>query len=123
MTTVKGVPDNSSVRGARRSNRRMRFRPVRAALLAGAGLLVGLAASARAPAPPDPMPAFETFTIASRGLGERRTINVYTPPGYATSGKAFPVLYMPDGGFAEDFPHIVTTVDSLVRLKRIRPFV
>ena len=101
----------------------MRFPPVRAAPLAGAGLLVGLAVSARAPAPPDPMPAFETFTIASRGLGERRTINVYKPPGYATSGKAFPVLYMPDGGFAEDFPHIVTTVDSLVRLKRIRPFV
>jgi predicted alpha/beta superfamily hydrolase len=69
----------------------------------------------------DSIPRHETFTIASRGLGERRTINVYTPPGYATAGRAFPVLYMPDGGLAEDFPHVVNTIDSLVRLRRIRP--
>jgi len=67
------------------------------------------------------MPGYETFTLVSPGLGESRIINVYTPPGYATERRAFPVLYMPDGGLKEDFPHIVTTIDSLVRLKRIRP--
>ena len=67
------------------------------------------------------MPRHETLTIASRGLAEQRTINVYTPPGYATTRRAFPVVYMPDGGLAEDFPHIVTTLDSLILRKRIRP--
>lgn len=68
------------------------------------------------------VPAHVTFTIDSRTLGERRTINVYTPPKYRQSSKrAFAVLYMPDGGVAEDFPHVVITVDSLIRLRRIAP--
>lgn len=31
------------------------------------------------------------------GLARQRTIRVYTPPGYATSNKRYPVLYMHDG--------------------------
>jgi predicted alpha/beta superfamily hydrolase len=74
--------------------------------------------------PTDSLPKYETFTIDSRAVAERRTINVYTPPGYeASKGNAFPVLYMPDGGLAEDFPHIVTTIDSLVALKVIEPII
>ena len=83
--------------------------------------LAGLVRTPQAFAQSDTIPRHETFTIESRGLAERRTINVYTPPGYATAGRAFPILYMPDGGLAEDFPHIVATIDSLVRLERIRP--
>ena len=68
------------------------------------------------------VPAHVTFTVDSRTLGERRTINVYTPPKYdQSSNRRFAVLYMPDGGVAEDFPHVVITVDSLIRLKRIAP--
>ena len=89
--------------------------------IAGLVLIAGFAPRARASTPPDTIPKHETFTIASRELGEVRTINVYTPPGYAAARRAFPVLYMPDGGLAEDFPHIVATVDSLVRLGRIGP--
>jgi predicted alpha/beta superfamily hydrolase len=63
-----------------------------------------------------------TFTIQSATLGEVRRINVYTPPSYS-SGKAFPVLYMPDGGLDEDFPHVVATVDSLIALGAIRPVI
>src|SRR5687768_12773335 len=49
----------------------------------------------------------ETFTIQSKALGETRRINVYLPPTYAdSSSKRFPVLYMPDGGLAEDFLHV-----------------
>ncbi len=74
--------------------------------------------------PADAIPVHATFAIDSRAVGESRTINVYTPPSYATSpGTAFPVLYMPDGGLEEDFPHIVNTIDSLIALRLIRPVI
>jgi predicted alpha/beta superfamily hydrolase len=73
---------------------------------------------------PDPVPARDGFTIDSRALGEPRPINVHLPSGYAASPAArFPVLYMPDGGMDEDFPHIVHTVDSLAALGAIRPVI
>ena len=63
----------------------------------------------------------ETFAISSLVLGEVRTINVYTPPEYASDSAAFPVLYMLDGGMSEDFPHVANTIDSLIRLRLIPP--
>ena len=66
-------------------------------------------------APPD------SFVLPSRVLGEDRRINVYMPPGYAGGTAAFPVLYMPDGGVEEDFPHVTATVDRLIRDGAIRP--
>ncbi|MEO8448570.1 MAG: alpha/beta hydrolase-fold protein [Gemmatimonadota bacterium] len=85
--------------------------------------LIALGMTTRAPMPPrSAMPPYQTFTIDSRAVAERRTINVYTPPEYSAHPTAgFPVLYMPDGGVAEDFPHVVTTIDSLIRLERIPP--
>jgi hypothetical protein len=72
----------------------------------------------------DVVPAHDTFTIASRAVGEARLINVYTPRAYrAPSTTRFPVLYMPDGGIDEDFPHVVTTVDSLIERGVIRPVI
>jgi predicted alpha/beta superfamily hydrolase len=72
----------------------------------------------------DPVPAHDTFTVASRALGEVRLVNVHTPPGYdASTAARFPVLYMPDGGLDEDFPHVVHTVDSLIALGAIRPVI
>lgn len=81
--------------------------------------------SGAAAAPPvDAIPRHDAFTIDSRALAERRTINVYTPPGYAADGGAsLPVLYMPDGGLAEDFPHVANTIDSLIALGAIRPVI
>ena len=81
-------------------------------------------APAAATPPADPIPAHESFTLASAGLGETRTVNVFLPPEYATdSTRAFPVLYMPDGGLDEDFPHVVNTLDSLARLGEVPPTV
>ena len=65
----------------------------------------------------------ETLTIDSRVLGERRVINVYVPPGYARSTARYPVLYMPDGGMAEDFPHVVGSVDVSIKNALIRPVI
>jgi len=85
-----------------------------------AALIVGLAPCTRVLPAQDSIPRHSTFTIFSHRLAERRTINVYTPPAYDSTRESFPVLYMPDGGLAEDFPHVVNTIDSLIRLKRIR---
>jgi predicted alpha/beta superfamily hydrolase len=65
----------------------------------------------------------ETFTIESRVLGETRRINVYLPPGYAASPDLrVPVLYMPDGGLAEDFLHMAGLVQVSVGNGTMRPF-
>jgi predicted alpha/beta superfamily hydrolase len=88
-------------------------------------VLLARALSAQGASPPaDPVPAHDTFTIASRALGEARLINVHVPVRYVSSGEArFAVLYMPDGGIDEDFPHVVNTVDSLIALGVIRPVI
>jgi predicted alpha/beta superfamily hydrolase len=72
-----------------------------------------LACSCEAPSP-DPVPDHETFTLDSAVLGETRTISVWLPPAYADFTAALPVLHMPDGGIAEDFPHIANTIAELV---------
>jgi predicted alpha/beta superfamily hydrolase len=57
-------------------------------------------------------------------MGETRRINVYVPPQYdACASQRFPVLYMPDGGLAEDFPHVTNTVDGLIRRGEIQPVI
>jgi predicted alpha/beta superfamily hydrolase len=65
----------------------------------------------------------ETFTIDSRVLSETRRINVYAPPAYAESPDArLPVLYMPDGGVAEDFLHVAGLVQVSTGNGTMRPF-
>ena len=64
----------------------------------------------------------ETFTMRSAVLDETRRINVYTPPGYAANAEArFPVLYLPDGGLEEDFPHVAEAVHSGIAWGILRP--
>lgn len=70
----------------------------------------------------EPLTPHESFKIESTTLKETRRINVYTPPGYATAeATRYPVLYMPDGGVQEDFPHIAATVDAGIRAGEMRP--
>src|SRR5690348_9255584 len=72
---------------------------------------------------PSPLIIGETFTIDSKIMGETRRLNVYLPPGYAERTDAsFPVLYMPDGGIAEDFFHIAGPVQVSVGNGTMRPF-
>ncbi len=69
----------------------------------------------------DPILPHDTFGIDSTVLGEQRRINVYLPLGYQDASDSFPVLYMPDGGVEEDFPHITNTVDALIKEGAIAP--
>ena len=71
----------------------------------------------------EPAAIGETLTIDSKVLDEERTINIYVPPGYGTGSTRYPVLYMPDGGLGEDFPHVVGSVDVSIKNKIIRPVI
>lgn len=84
-------------------------------------LTVGVQANAEVKA--SPLVIGDTFTIDSKILGETRRINVYPPPGYAESHDLrVPVLYMPDGGMAEDFLHVAGLVQVSVGNGTMRPF-
>ena len=71
----------------------------------------------------DPIPTHDSFTIASKQVGETRTINVWTPDGYASNKDSLPVMYMADGGLKEDFPHIANTFAELINAKSIPPMI
>jgi predicted alpha/beta superfamily hydrolase len=84
---------------------------------------------AEAPPPPQatppgsaaPLVVGETFSMESKILGERRVINVYLPPRYRQGVDRFPVLYMPDGGIDEDFPHVMGAIDVSIKNEVIQP--
>ncbi len=70
------------------------------------------------------VPLHDSFSIESQVMNESRLINVYVPPDYGKSTAAsYPVLYMPDGGIGEDFPHIANTIDSAIRAGEMRSIV
>lgn len=70
------------------------------------------------------VPAHASFTIDSTVLREVRHLNVYTPPDYDTAkDMRYPVLYVPDGGLQEDFPHVASDVDAAIRAGGMRPMI
>lgn len=71
----------------------------------------------------DPIPEHDTFTILSKKVNESRIINVFTPAEYNSNADSLPVLYMPDGGIKEDFPHVANTLAALIKSKKIPPII
>lgn len=71
-----------------------------------------------------PVPAGQTirFCWYSRALGQRRTIIVYTPPGYPAQAP-YPAVYLHDGGDYVRFACLPQVADRLIALRRTRPFV
>ena len=70
-----------------------------------------------------PLVIGETFTIDSKVMHEVRRINVYRPTIYGDSIRGpLPVMYMPDGGMAEDFLHVAGLISVGVSNGTMRPF-
>lgn len=67
----------------------------------------------------DPIPKHDSLKITSKFTNDNRVINIWTPPNYEQSNDSLPVLYMPDGGTKEDFPHIVNTLEKLITENKI----
>src|SRR3954469_16975272 len=100
------------------------FQPMRAQCVFAALCYLLLAFDTQAREKAAPLAIGETFTLQSKALNEVRRINVYLPPGYTEAAdKRFPVLYMPDGGLAEDFLHVAGLVQVSVGNGTMRPFV
>ena len=71
----------------------------------------------------EPVTFATTYTLPSRVLGQTRRINVYFPPGYATSDRRYPVLYLLDGGMQEDFLHIAGIASLAADFRHMREFI
>ncbi|HVH97953.1 MAG TPA: alpha/beta hydrolase-fold protein [Enhygromyxa sp.] len=72
----------------------------------------------------DVLLAHEELTLRSTSLRETRRVNIYLPPDYGASADTrYPILYMPDGGVHEDFPHLTHTIDTAIRSGEMLPVV
>ena len=70
-----------------------------------------------------PLVIGESFTIDSQALKEKRHINVYVARAWDNPpDDTLPVLYMPDGGVAEDFLHVAGLLQVSVANGTMRPF-
>ena len=79
-------------------------------------------AAERAPAA-QPLAIGDTFTLASKALGETRRINVWRPAADAAKPDApLPVLYLLDGGIGEDFLHVAGLMQVSIANGTMRPF-
>ena len=76
-------------------------------LLLALSLLFAAAVPAVAQTPePTPVVIGQSYALPSRVYETPREINVWLPPGYEESQQRYPVLYVLDGGQAQDFHHI-----------------
>lgn len=66
---------------------------------------------------------YDSLDIHSEILGESRHINIWTPPAYRKGKDSLLVIYMPDGGTREDFPHIAETLSELMATGTIPPMI
>lgn len=55
---------------------------------------------------PTPIVIGQSYALPSAVMGAPRTINIWLPPGYEQGTQRYPVLYLLDGGVAQDFHHI-----------------
>lgn len=91
-------------------------------LLIMLSLTLGFSAACGAQPAPEMPPAHQSITIDSAVMQEQRRINIYLPPD-RPAGRRYPVIYMPDGGVAEDFPHLANTIDAAISEGRMAPVI
>ncbi|SDE03040.1 alpha/beta hydrolase [Kordiimonas lacus] len=86
-------------------------------------LLLAVPSQAEQTVQHDPVVIGHGFDLQTKVLGQTRRINVYLPPSYEGGDKAYPVLYMPDGGVREDFIHIAGIASLAADYRKIREFI
>ena len=79
------------------------------------GAATSAAAAPSALSDPSPISIGAQYTIRSEILDQTRNITVYLPLSYEASDKNYPVLYLVDGGAAQDY-HPITGLASLAGL-------
>lgn len=70
-----------------------------------------------------PLVLAHSYTLESKVLGQSRPLHVYLPPGYHESTQRYPVLYLLDGGPAQDFVHIAGIASLAADWRYIREFI
>jgi predicted alpha/beta superfamily hydrolase len=71
-----------------------------------AALLLAVMAIPAAAQESAPIVIGQSWRVPSAALGAERTVNVWTPPSYGEGERRYPVIYLIDGGLAQDFHHI-----------------
>ncbi|MTW14496.1 alpha/beta hydrolase [Pseudoduganella eburnea] len=93
------------------------------AAVARAGEPAAGAAATPGASPAAPLAIGETFTLESKVMGETRRINVYSARAWDVKPDApLPVLFMLDGGVAEDFVHTAGLLQISVASLAMRSF-
>jgi predicted alpha/beta superfamily hydrolase len=103
----------------------MRFFGIKPTFVFALTLMFVLTAQlSHAQTPAKPLIIGESLELASKVVKETRRINVYLPEAYtAQATSTFPVIYMLDGGVAEDFLHIAGLMQVSIANGSMRPFI
>ncbi|WP_420470806.1 alpha/beta hydrolase [Brevundimonas sp. FT23042] len=72
---------------------------------------------------PGTAPVGETFTVASPLMGKDRELNVLLPDGYEAGAARYPVIYILDGGQAQDFPTYAAMIRQAARDGQMQPVI
>ncbi|WP_448794665.1 alpha/beta hydrolase [Brevundimonas sp.] len=75
-------------------------------MILGVLALAATPALAQEPVSATPIVIAQSYALPSRVMEGTREINVWLPPGYGEGTAIYPVLYVLDGGQAQDFHHI-----------------
>lgn len=99
---------------------------LRTIILALSLAAAGGASSAQEPAaPPAAVAPADSLaiTLPSRIMGKDRELNVLLPEGYAASEARYPVVYLLDGGAAQDWPTYATRVRQAISSRQMQPVI
>lgn len=65
----------------------------------------------------------KSYQLQSKLLGQTRPLHVYLPPSYGQGDTRYPVLYLLDGGVAQDFIHVAGVASLAADYRNIREFI
>lgn len=102
----------------------MRINQLITTILLATSLTIVSTATVTAQVKVQPLVMGESLEIPSKTMQETRRINVYLPDAYQLDqSKSYPVIYMPDGGMAEDFLHIAGLMQVSMANGTMRAFI